>query len=76
MEESSLITWMSSNVNIVTDTTTKAKCIIALEATKELDVVPSVLYYVVLLYDNSGNIVSAKKQRSHQKTKFIRCHLI
>jgi hypothetical protein len=34
---------MSSNVNIVTETATKAKYIIALEAAKELGVVPSVL---------------------------------
>jgi hypothetical protein len=43
MEESSMITWMSSNVNIVTDAAIKAKYIIALEAARELGVVPSVL---------------------------------
>jgi hypothetical protein len=59
----------------VTDVATKAKYIISLEAAGELGVVPSVLA-VALLYDNSGNIVSAKKQMSHQKTKIIRCHLI
>jgi hypothetical protein len=32
MEESSMMTWMSSNVNIVVDTVTRAKYIIALEA--------------------------------------------
>jgi hypothetical protein len=32
MEESSMMTWMSSNVNIVTDTATRAKYINALEA--------------------------------------------
>jgi hypothetical protein len=42
MEESSMMTWMSSNVSIVTKTTTKAKYIIALEAARELSVVPSV----------------------------------
>jgi hypothetical protein len=39
MEESSMITWMSSNVNIVADTAMRAKCIIALEAARELGVV-------------------------------------
>jgi hypothetical protein len=43
MEESSMMTWMSSNVNIVTDTATKAKYITALEVAKELGVVHSVL---------------------------------
>jgi hypothetical protein len=43
MEESSMITWMSSNFNIVADTTMRAKYIIALEAARELGVVPSVL---------------------------------
>jgi hypothetical protein len=43
MEESSMITWMSSNVNIVADTAMKAKYITALEAAKELGVVQSVL---------------------------------
>jgi hypothetical protein len=43
MEESFMMTWMSSNINIVTDTTTKAKYITALEAAKELGVVQSVL---------------------------------
>jgi hypothetical protein len=43
MEESSMITWMSSNVNIVADTTTGTKYIIALEAARELGVVLSVL---------------------------------
>jgi hypothetical protein len=43
MEESSMITWMSSNVNIVADTATRAKYITALEAAKELGVVLSVL---------------------------------
>jgi hypothetical protein len=32
MEESSMMTWMSSNVNIVVDTAMRAKYIIALEA--------------------------------------------
>jgi hypothetical protein len=44
----------------VTDTATRAKYIIASEVARGLGVVPSVL--VVLLYDNSDNIVSAKKQ--------------
>jgi hypothetical protein len=35
MEESSIATWMNSNVNIVTDTAMKAKYITALEAAKE-----------------------------------------
>jgi hypothetical protein len=43
MEESSMITWMSSNINIVTDTAMKDKSIIALEAARELGVVLSVL---------------------------------
>jgi hypothetical protein len=43
MEESSMINWMSFNINIVADTTTKAKYITAVEAAKELGVVPSVL---------------------------------
>jgi hypothetical protein len=43
MEESSIMTWMSSNVNIAADTATRAKYIIALEAARELGVVPSVL---------------------------------
>jgi hypothetical protein len=43
MEESSMITWMSSNVNIVQDTATRAKYIRALEAAIELGVVLSVL---------------------------------
>jgi hypothetical protein len=43
MEESFMMTWMSSNVNIATDTATRAKYIIALEAARELGVVPSVL---------------------------------
>jgi hypothetical protein len=43
MEESSMMTWMSSNINIVADATTKAKYIIALEAPRELSVVQSVL---------------------------------
>jgi hypothetical protein len=43
MKESSMITWMSFNVNIVADTATRAKYIIALEAVRELGVVPSVL---------------------------------
>jgi hypothetical protein len=43
MEESSMMTWMSSNVNIVADIATRAKYIIALEAARELGVVPSVL---------------------------------
>jgi hypothetical protein len=43
MEESSMITWMSSNVNIVAVIATKAKYITALEAAKELGVVPNVL---------------------------------
>jgi hypothetical protein len=43
MEESSMITWMSSNVNILADTATRAKYIIALKAARELGVVSSVL---------------------------------
>jgi hypothetical protein len=43
MEESSMIIWMSSNVNIVADTATRAKYIIDLEAARELGVVPSML---------------------------------
>jgi hypothetical protein len=43
MEESFMITWISSNVNIVADTATRAKYIIALEAARELGVVPSML---------------------------------
>jgi hypothetical protein len=43
MEESSMITWMSSNVKHCDDTATKAKYIIALEVAKELDVALSVL---------------------------------
>jgi hypothetical protein len=43
MEESSMMTWMSSNVNIVMDATTKAWYITTLEASKELGLVPSVL---------------------------------
>jgi hypothetical protein len=43
MEKSSKMTWMSSNVNIVADTATRAKYIIALEAARELGVVLSVL---------------------------------
>jgi hypothetical protein len=43
MEESSIMTWMSSNVNIEADTATRAKYIIALEAARELGVVTSVL---------------------------------
>jgi hypothetical protein len=43
MEESSMMTWMSSNVNIVVNTATRAKYIITLEAARELGVVPSVL---------------------------------
>jgi hypothetical protein len=43
MEESSIMTWMSSNVNIVTNAAMKAKYITALEAAKELGVVLSVL---------------------------------
>jgi hypothetical protein len=43
MEESSMITWMSSSVNIVADTATRAKYIIAREAARELGVVTSVL---------------------------------
>jgi hypothetical protein len=43
MEESSMMTWMSSNVNIVADTATRAKYIITLEVARELGVVPSVL---------------------------------
>jgi hypothetical protein len=43
MEESSMITWMSSNVNIMAGIATRAKYIIALEAARELGVVPSVL---------------------------------
>jgi hypothetical protein len=42
MKESSIITWMSSNVNIVADTATRAKYIITREAARELGVVPSV----------------------------------
>jgi hypothetical protein len=38
-----MITWMSSNVNIVADTAMRAKYIIALEVARELGVVPSVL---------------------------------
>jgi hypothetical protein len=34
MEESSIVTWMNSNINIVTDTAMKAKYITALEAAK------------------------------------------
>jgi hypothetical protein len=36
MVESSMMTWMSSNVNIVIDTTMRAKYLIAIEAAKEL----------------------------------------
>jgi hypothetical protein len=43
MEESSIATWMNSNINIVTDTAMKAKYITALEAAKERGVVLSVL---------------------------------
>jgi hypothetical protein len=43
MEESSMMTWMSFDVNIVADTATRAKYIIALEAARELGVVPSML---------------------------------
>jgi hypothetical protein len=43
MEESSMMTWINFNVNIVVDTATRAKYIIALEAARELGVVPSVL---------------------------------
>jgi hypothetical protein len=43
MEESSMMIWMSFNVNIVADTTTRAKYIITIEAARELGVVPSVL---------------------------------
>jgi hypothetical protein len=43
MEESSMMTWMSSNVTIVADIATRAKYIIALEAATELGVVLSVL---------------------------------
>jgi hypothetical protein len=43
MEESSMMTWMSSNANIVADTATRAKYIIALEAARELGVVLSML---------------------------------
>jgi predicted DNA repair protein MutK len=43
MEESSIMTWMSSNVNIVADTAIRAKYIITLEAARELGVVLSVL---------------------------------
>jgi hypothetical protein len=38
-----MITWMSSNVNIMADTTTRAKYIIVLEAARELGVVSCVL---------------------------------
>jgi hypothetical protein len=38
-----MITWMSFNVNIVADTATRAKYIIALEAARKLSVVQSVL---------------------------------
>jgi hypothetical protein len=43
MEERSMMTWMSFNVNIVTDTATKAQYITALEIAKELGVVLSML---------------------------------
>jgi hypothetical protein len=43
MEESSMMTWMSSNVSIMADTATRAKYIITLEVARELGVVPSVL---------------------------------
>jgi hypothetical protein len=43
MEESSMMTWMSSKLNIVTNTAMKAKYIIALEEAKELGVVLRVL---------------------------------
>jgi hypothetical protein len=43
MEESSMMTWMSSNINIVADNETRVKYIIALEAARELGIVPSVL---------------------------------
>jgi hypothetical protein len=43
IEESSMITWMSSNVNIMADTATRAKYISALEAAIELGVVLSIL---------------------------------
>jgi hypothetical protein len=43
MEESSIATWMTSNVNIVMDTTTKAKYITALKAAKEQGAVLSML---------------------------------
>jgi hypothetical protein len=43
MEESSMMTWMSFKLNIVTDITMKAKYISALEVAKELGVVLSVL---------------------------------
>jgi hypothetical protein len=45
----------------VTDTATEAKYKIAQEVARELGVVLSVL--VVLLYDNSDNIVSAKETK-------------
>jgi hypothetical protein len=43
VEESFIMTWMSSNVNIVADIATRAKYIIALEVARELGVVPTVL---------------------------------
>ncbi|KAK9018611.1 hypothetical protein V6N11_001581 [Hibiscus sabdariffa] len=82
------VSWKSSKLDTVADSTTEAEYIAASEATKEtvwiekfiseLGVVPSISDAVELYCDNNGAIVQAKEPRSHQRSKHIlKCfHLI
>ena len=82
------VSWKSSKQETVTDSTTEAEYIAALEAAKEgvwirkflieLGVFPNASSPLGLYCDNSGAIAQAKEPRNHQKSKHVmrRFHLI
>ncbi|KAK8656820.1 hypothetical protein V6N13_098755 [Hibiscus sabdariffa] len=82
------VSWKSSKLDTIADSTTEAEYIAASEAAKEpvwikkfitgLGVIPSISDAVYLYCDNNGAIAQAKEPRSHQRSKHIlrRFHLI
>ncbi|KAK8713625.1 hypothetical protein V6N13_148837 [Hibiscus sabdariffa] len=83
-----VVSWKSSKMDTVADSTTEAEYIAASEAAKEavwikkfitgLGVIPSISDTVDLYCDNNGAIAQAKEPSSHQRSKHIlrRFHLI
>ncbi|KAL0405255.1 UNVERIFIED_CONTAM: hypothetical protein Slati_3839400 [Sesamum latifolium] len=80
-----VVAWKSSKQAMITDSTTEAEYIAALEATKEavwmknyiqkLGSVPNIAELVVIFCDNNGAIAQAKEPRSHHRSKYIlRCY--